>query len=82
LVVHANLEPFCDMLPSLFSERRQGEILAGAQLPFGGHKGSNIAAMVELLSAALFGTDLAVDKDPLVAGAHSAISANPDLIAF
>lgn len=39
------------------------EILAGAQLPFGQYKGANIAMMVELLSAALFGTDLAVDAD-------------------
>ena len=37
-------------------------ILAGAQLPFGQHKGANIAAMIELLSAAMFGTDLAVDQ--------------------
>ena len=28
-------------------------ILAGAQLPFGRHKGANLAAMIELLSAAL-----------------------------
>ena len=39
------------------------EILAGAQLPFGAHKGANIAAMIELLSAAMFGSDLAVDKE-------------------
>ena len=36
-------------------------ILAGAQLPFGRYKGANIAAMIELLSAALFGSDLAVE---------------------
>lgn len=38
------------------------QILAGAQLPFGLHKGANIACMIELLSASLFGSDLAVDK--------------------
>ena len=38
------------------------EILAGAQLPFGRYKGANLAAMIELLSAALFGSDLAVDR--------------------
>ncbi|EOD32004.1 hypothetical protein EMIHUDRAFT_462681 [Emiliania huxleyi CCMP1516] len=37
-------------------------ILAGAQLPFGRHKGANLAAMIELLSAALFGSDLAVGQ--------------------
>ena len=31
------------------------EALAGAQLPFGGHKGSSIALMVELLAGALIG---------------------------
>ena len=65
------------------SDARQ--ILAGAQLPFGGYKGehcrekksrgnfykllcgvfgltgANLATMIELLSAALLGTDLAVD---------------------
>lgn len=40
------------------------EILAGSQLPFGGHKGSNIALMVELLGAALVGAHLAVDHRP------------------
>ena len=35
--------------------------LAGAQLPFGGHKGSALALVVELLSAGLCGTDLAID---------------------
>lgn len=39
------------------------DILAGAQLPFGAHKGANIAAMIELLSAAMFGSDLAVDRE-------------------
>lgn len=34
-----------------------GEVLAGAQLPFGGHKGSALALMVELLSACLLGQD-------------------------
>eukprot|EP00039_Didymoeca_costata_P000241 m.44728 g.44728 ORF g.44728 m.44728 type:complete len:120 (-) comp10139_c0_seq2:352-711(-) len=38
------------------------EILRGAQLPFGLYKGSNIGMMIELLSACLFGSDLAVDK--------------------
>jgi len=33
-------------------------ILAGAQLPFGSHKGANLAAMIELLSAALSSSDL------------------------
>ena len=42
------------------------EILAGAQLPFGGYKGANLSMMVELLSAAVFGTDLAVEKDEAV----------------
>ena len=38
-------------------------ILSGAQLPFGLHKGANISATIELLSAALFGgSDLAVDN--------------------
>jgi LDH2 family malate/lactate/ureidoglycolate dehydrogenase len=40
------------------------EVLAGCQLPFGGHKGSNVALMVELLGAALVGTHLAVDHPP------------------
>lgn len=31
------------------------EALAGAQLPFGGHKGSSIALMIELLAGALIG---------------------------
>ena len=34
--------------------------LRGTQLAFGGHKGSALALMVELLSAALLGTELAV----------------------
>jgi len=40
------------------------EVLEGCQLPFGGHKGSNIALMVELLGAALIGAHLAVDHPP------------------
>jgi delta1-piperideine-2-carboxylate reductase len=36
-------------------------ILAGAQLPFGGHKGSAIALMVELLSAGLIGQPFSVE---------------------
>lgn len=36
------------------------KVLEGAQLPFGSYKGANIAMMVELLSAALLGTDLAI----------------------
>ena len=32
------------------------EVLAGAQLPFGGYKGSNIALMVELLAGGLIGS--------------------------
>eukprot|EP00746_Dinoflagellata_sp_MGD_P035542 gnl/MRDRNA2_/MRDRNA2_185115_c0_seq1.p1 gnl/MRDRNA2_/MRDRNA2_185115_c0~~gnl/MRDRNA2_/MRDRNA2_185115_c0_seq1.p1 ORF type:complete len:341 (+),score=63.59 gnl/MRDRNA2_/MRDRNA2_185115_c0_seq1:116-1138(+) len=35
--------------------------LQGAQLPFGGYKGSNLALMVEVLSAVLTGSDLALD---------------------
>ena len=35
--------------------------LQGAQLPFGGPKGSNIALMVELLAAALTGGQLSLD---------------------
>jgi len=35
--------------------------LGGVQLPFGGHKGSCLALIVELLSASLIGTQLAVD---------------------
>jgi len=41
--------------------------LAGSQLPFGGHKGANIALMVELLAGALTGSALAVEtaaEDP------------------
>lgn len=41
--------------------------LAGAQLPFGGHKGAAIAMMVELLAAGLTGSQLsfeAADADP------------------
>lgn len=36
--------------------------LAGAQLPFGGHKGSSLALMVELLAGALIGDNLSVDS--------------------
>lgn len=36
--------------------------LAGAQLPFGGHKGSALSVMVELLAGAMLGTDLAIDS--------------------
>ena len=35
--------------------------LAGTQLAFGGHKGSALALLVELLSASLIGTDLGVE---------------------
>ena len=35
--------------------RDPNEILAGAQLPFGGHKGSAIALMIELLAGVLIG---------------------------
>ena len=35
--------------------------LAGAQLPFGGHKGAALALMVELLAGALIGEPLSVD---------------------
>ena len=43
------------------------ETLAGAQLPFGGHKGAAIAMMVELLAAGLTGSQLSFeshDADP------------------
>ncbi len=36
--------------------------LAGAQLPFGGHKGASIALMVELLAGALIGENFSVDS--------------------
>ena len=36
-------------------------ILAGAQLPFGGHKGSALALMVELLAAGLIGQPFSVE---------------------
>ena len=36
--------------------------LAGAQLPFGGHKGAALAMMVELLAGALIGEGLSVDS--------------------
>ena len=36
--------------------------LAGAQLPFGGHKGAALALMVELLAGALIGEGLSVDS--------------------
>ncbi len=36
--------------------------LAGAQLPFGGHKGAALALMVELLAGALIGENLSVDS--------------------
>ena len=38
------------------------EILKGAQLPFGGHKGSAIALMIELLAGALIGEDLSFES--------------------
>ena len=41
---------------------RVNEPLAGAQLPFGGHKGSALSVMVELLAGAMLGTDLAIDS--------------------
>lgn len=37
-------------------------VLKGAQLPFGGHKGSAIAMMVELLAGALIGEDLSFES--------------------
>ena len=37
-------------------------VLAGAQLPFGGHKGSAIAMMIELLAGALIGEDLSFES--------------------
>src|SRR5260370_39214607 len=37
------------------------EALAGAQLPFGGFKGSNIALMVELLAGPLLGDALSLE---------------------
>ncbi|MEM7197761.1 MAG: Ldh family oxidoreductase, partial [Pseudomonadota bacterium] len=36
-------------------------ILAGAQLPFGGYKGSAIAMMIELLAGALVGENLSIE---------------------
>lgn len=36
----------------------------GVQLPFGLHKGSNISIMIELMGAALVGSDLAITKPP------------------
>ena len=39
-----------------------GAALAGAQLPFGGHKGAALALMVELLAGALIGENLSVDS--------------------
>jgi delta1-piperideine-2-carboxylate reductase len=39
------------------------EALAGAQLPFGGHKGAAIAMMVELLAAGLTGSALSFETD-------------------
>mmetsp|Transcript_6253 Transcript_6253/g.7188 ORF Transcript_6253/g.7188 Transcript_6253/m.7188 type:complete len:91 (+) Transcript_6253:78-350(+) len=38
-------------------------VLEGAQLPFGGHKGSAIAMMVELLAAGLTGSHLSFETD-------------------
>ena len=38
------------------------EALAGAQLPFGGYKGSSIALMVELLAGALIGENFSIDS--------------------
>ncbi len=38
-----------------------GRILQGAQLPFGGHKGSALALMVELLAAGLIGQPFSVE---------------------
>jgi len=40
-----------------------GDALEGAQLPFGGHKGSAIALMVELLAAGLTGSQLSFEAD-------------------
>lgn len=44
--------------------RAPAAALDGAQLPFGGHKGSAVCAMIELLGGALLGTDLAIDCQP------------------
>ncbi|NMM46016.1 Ldh family oxidoreductase [Rhodospirillaceae bacterium KN72] len=38
------------------------KILEGAQLPFGGYKGSNIALMIELLAGALIGSVFSVES--------------------
>ena len=48
------------------------EALQGAQLPFGGYKGANIAAMVELMSAVLTGSPLSIDgRDAAISGDNS-----------
>jgi delta1-piperideine-2-carboxylate reductase len=64
-----------------------GEILAGTQLPFGGHKGSAIALLVELLAAAATGdafsdevVDEVVDGGP-PRGGEFVIALCPELIA-
>ena len=52
-----------ELQPSGRDSADPAAILSGAQLPFGLHKGANISATIELLSAALFGgSDLAVDN--------------------
>jgi len=51
------------------------EGLAGAQLPFGGHKGMNLALMVELMAAACtgspFATEVSLDSHMRTTGAQS-----------
>jgi len=38
-----------------------GAVLRGAQLPFGGYKGANVALMIEILASIWTGSDLAID---------------------
>jgi len=47
-------------------------VLAGAMLPFGGHKGSNIAAMIELIAGPMIGDMTSAESLALDGGAGTA----------
>lgn len=52
----------CGVGPDGLPSNDPGAVLAGAQMPFGGHKGSAIALMVELMAAGLTGAPLSLQQ--------------------
>ncbi len=58
------------------------EVLAGAMLPFGGHKGSAIATMIELMAGPLIGDRTSRQSQDFDAGASAAPCHGELLLAF